>query len=84
VVLVEGNYLLLDAAPWSGLAPLFDLRVMTECPAAAVAARLRARWEGFGLPEAEVARRLEANDLPNARLVLAQSVEPDLRLDTGA
>jgi pantothenate kinase len=84
VVLVEGNYLLLGAAPWSQLAPLFDLRVMTECPAATVAARLRARWEGFGLPEAEITRRLEANDLPNARLVMVQSIAPDLRLDTGA
>lgn len=84
VVLVEGNYLLLDEAPWSGLAVLFDLRVMTECPAAAIEARLRARWEGFGLPADEVTRRLEGNDLPNARLVLARSMVPDLRLDTGA
>ena len=33
-VLVEGNYLLLDEAPWSGLAGLFDLTIFIDVPRA--------------------------------------------------
>jgi Panthothenate kinase len=83
VVLVEGNYLLLDAPPWSGLRSRFDLTAATRCPMAEIEARLRRRWRGYDLPEDEIARRVEENDLPNARRVLAESARPDLYLDTG-
>lgn len=82
VILVEGNYLLLRDAPWSGLAPLFDLTAATACRIETIERRLRARWEGAALPEAEITRRVEANDLPNARLVLERSAEPDIRIRT--
>ena len=32
IILAEGNYLLLDDAPWNGLADLFDLTVMLAPP----------------------------------------------------
>ena len=82
VVLVEGNYLLFDAPPWDAL-PRFDLSVRIAVPEVELARRLRARWEGFGLPEAEVARRVEDNDLPNGRLVEARSRPADLVLRGG-
>jgi Panthothenate kinase len=50
---------------------------------AEIEARLRRRWRGYDLPEDEIARRVEENDLPNARRVLAESARPDLYLDTG-
>ena len=81
VVLVEGNYLLLDAPPWDALAPLLDLAVLLDVPEEALRRRLRARWEG--LPEDEVARRVEGNDLPNGRLVRDRSRAPDLVLRQG-
>ncbi len=40
VVLVEGNYLLLDMAPWDALAPLFDLTLFLPVPEAELARRL--------------------------------------------
>ena len=82
LVLVEGNYLLLDAAPWDAL-PRFDLAVRIAVPEDALRHRLRARWEGYGLPEVEIRRRVEENDLPNARLVEARSRPPDLVLRQG-
>ena len=76
-LIVEGNYLLLAAAPWSALHGLFDTTVMIVVPEAELRARLVARWEGYGLSQAEVMEKLEGNDLPNGRLVTTASIEPE-------
>jgi len=80
IVVVEGNYLLLRHAPWSSLAPLFDVTVMVETPEEELRRRLTARWVGYGLPADVVVAKVEGNDLPNGRFVVAESVEPDYRL----
>ncbi len=77
VIVVEGNYLLLREAPWSGLAPFFDITVLVQVPETVLRARLRARWEGFGLSEAQILTKLDVVDLPNGRFVMAQSAMPD-------
>lgn len=77
VVLAEGNYLLLEDQPWSVLAPFFDLTVMIAPPADELRRRLEVRWRGFGLDEAAVAAKVEENDLPNGRVVLARSRKAD-------
>ncbi len=77
IVLVEGNYLLLDTAPWAGMAADFDITVMVEADRATLRARLTARWQGYGLDAAEVARKVEENDLPNAMTVQLDSVAAD-------
>ncbi len=81
VILVEGNWLLLDAPPWSGLRTGFDIAAFVDCPPAILAARLRARWRAAGLPAAEVERRLADNDLPNALLAMSRSIAPDVLVD---
>lgn len=83
VLLVEGNYLLLNHAPWSDLRDLADVTVMLDCPLEVLEARLMRRWLDLGLPEAEARAKVAGNDLPNARLVLSDSVAPDLRIATG-
>ena len=72
IILVEGNYLLVDARPWWGLRRFFDVTVMIEVPEPVLRDRLRARWEGYGLAEDEIAQKLDANDLPNGRFVRDQ------------
>lgn len=79
VVIVEGNYLLLDEDPWTGL-PRFDLSVRLDVPEEELERRLRRRWESYDLPEDEIRRRIEENDLPNGRRVIERSREPDLVL----
>ncbi|MGF1658909.1 MAG: nucleoside/nucleotide kinase family protein [Rubrimonas sp.] len=83
VILVEGNYLLLDAAPWRDLRPLFDVTAAIRVERATLQARLRARWLGLGLSEAETDAKLAGNDLPNADLVLGASAAPDFWVDGG-
>ena len=80
VLLVEGNYLLLDRAPWAALRALADVSVLLECPLEALEARLMRRWLDLGLPETAARAKVTGNDLPNARLVLSESAAPDLRI----
>lgn len=83
VIVIEGNYLLLDQEPWRGLAPLFDLTIFIAVPEAELERRLIERWLHHGHdPEAARARAL-GNDIPNARLVAAQSRAADITLSQG-
>lgn len=50
---------------------------MIEVPESELRRRLRARWEGYGLTEAEIDFKLERNDLPNGRLVAGTSAAAD-------
>ena len=78
VVLVEGNYLLLDEPPWDGLPP-FDLAVRLDVPEVELRRRLEARWAD--LPPEEARRKVEENDLPNGRRARERSRPPDLTLE---
>ncbi|PPJ47192.1 nucleoside triphosphate hydrolase [Rhizobium sp. KAs_5_22] len=78
IVLVEGNYLLLDQAPWSGLAPLFDFSVFVAPSIDELERRLTARWQGYNLDAAGIDWKLNGNDLPNGRLVIEHSRPADL------
>lgn len=77
LVVVEGNYLLLDRAPWNQAR--YDLSVLLAVDKAELRRRLTARWQGLGCDTAEVAAHL-ANDLANAGLVAANSRAADLVL----
>ncbi len=77
-VLIEGNYLLLNQAPWDELASLFDVTVYIDVPEAEIHRRLIRRWAG--LSKADATAKLEENDLPNARLVHGSSSRPDVVL----
>lgn len=81
IVLVEGNYLLLDRAPWSGLAPLFDFSIFVAPPLDELERRLTARWQGYKLDATGIDWKLYGNDLPNARLVVENSRPADLSID---
>jgi pantothenate kinase len=78
IVVVEGNYLLLDQNPWSSLPPLFDLTVFLRVSQEVLQARLIQRWldQGYDLHGARV--RALSNDIPNARLVAESSIPADM------
>lgn len=84
VLLVEGNYLLLDQEPWSQLAPFFDMTVYLDVPFPELERRLIDRWLGFGFDAATARNRALSNDIPNAELVAARSRKADfvVRPDT--
>lgn len=77
IIVVEGNYLLLDQDPWSQLHRLFDVSVALQVTEAELTERLLARWTGYGLTEDAARARAEQNDLPNGRQVLGHSIAAD-------
>jgi pantothenate kinase len=83
VLLIEGNYLLLDRAPWNGLAGFWDLTIGIEVPLPELEARLVQRWRDHGLMQGAAVARAMSNDIPNAQLVVAGSVSADLMIRQG-
>jgi pantothenate kinase len=80
ILLVEGNYLLLDQAPWDRLAPLFDVTVFLEVDRLELENRLVQRWLGLGHNVGSAQQRALSNDMPNAELVLEESREADFTI----
>lgn len=78
VVLLEGNYLLLNQAPWQSLAPYFSVTVSIDVPMETLHQRLLERWKHHGLTESDALRRAESNDIPNAHTVVQHSVQADI------
>lgn len=77
-VLVEGNYLLLNASPWSDLTDFWDFTLLLDVPVDELETRLVARWRNYGFDPDAARTRAMQNDIPNARLVLSSSVQADL------
>lgn len=80
VLLVEGNYLLLEQEPWASLRPLFDLTAMIQCDEKTLVQRLMQRWEDLNYPEDRARHWIETNDLPNIRTVQLKSGRADVNL----
>lgn len=77
-VLIEGNYLLLDQPGWLQLAPFYTLTIQLDVPLHELKRRLMERWDEQGLSFQEAQTKVQGNDMPNAKLVLAQSRAPDI------
>lgn len=80
VVVVEGNYLLLNTAPWSTLRNVFAATVFVSPSIEELQSRLKQRWLKHGLDPTSAAQRTEGNDMPNAKLVLGESCDADVHL----
>ena len=80
ILIVEGNYLLLNEAPWPELAPLFDLTIWIDVPEAELDRRLTDRWAHYGKTQKEARAWIDSNDMPNIRRVTEGSRVADLTL----
>lgn len=79
-ILVEGNYLLLDAIPWSELASLWDFSIQINVPIDVLKERLVERWMCHEHSQEEAELRVAENDLPNAELTLTHGLPADLTI----
>lgn len=82
IILVEGNYLLLDAPGWREMHELWDLTVLLDVPMEELRRRLVQRWTDHDLPLKQAKDRAASNDLPNAQTVKTLSIEPDIRVQS--
>lgn len=78
VILVEGNYLLLDVEPWNALKRYFDITIMINCDEPVLRKRLTKRWLDLDFTETEARQKVERNDLPNAQEVIDKSRKADI------
>jgi pantothenate kinase len=67
--IVEGNYLLLDKAPWHQCKPCFDEVWFLDVTFDTILPRLIARHIEGGRTAAGAEAKVESTDLPNARLI---------------
>jgi len=77
ILLVEGNWLLLDEEPWCALRALADYRIRIDAPSALVKDRLIARKVQGGLSEAEARAFYEASDARNVERFAAHAGAAD-------
>ena len=83
LVLVEGNYLLLDVEPWTTVRTLLDEVWFVEVAEDVRLARLVARHVEFGRTQDDAWQRATAgSDADNARRVAATKLHADLVVDT--
>jgi pantothenate kinase len=80
VVIVEGNYLLLNRDYWRELNSLFDLTVFLAPSIKAIESRLLDRWLSYGYSPKEAQTKIEGNDLLNAKTILEESLKADLHI----
>ena len=78
VVVVEGNYLLLDRPPWAELSEAFDAVAYLDVPAEVRRSRLIARHVEFGRDPDDAAEFVHRSDEANAVLVDASRTRADL------
>ena len=78
VIVIEGNYLLLNYAPWNTLAPMFGLTICLSPSMDILRGRLVQRWLDHGMTAAGAEARAAGNDIPNAQHVLDHSLQADI------
>ena len=80
IIIVEGNYLLLDQEPWRKIHNFFDTTIMIDCNKDILEKRLIERWESFGLPNDQIKNKVYKNDLPNGLNVISKSISAEFNL----
>ena len=80
MVIVEGNYLLLNEPSWVDLRDHWDYSVFLEVDIEIIKQRLLERWLSFGYSRDEALKKAVMNDLPNAQRILENRLNADLVL----
>lgn len=84
IVILEGNYLLLDMDGWRDLKAFADYTVSVRADESLLRERLIARRIRTGTARDAAVRFVDFSDMPNVRLCLARSAPADLQLETDA
>lgn len=80
ILLVEGNYLLLNQPVWCDLPQYFDMSIFLQVPLETLENRLIQRWLDHGAAYEAAKTRALANDIPNAQVVVQHSQHADFIL----
>ncbi len=80
LIIVEGNYLLLDEPIWRDLNECWVLTALVEIDLRLLRRRLIKRWIAQGFDDQEAEAWIETNDLPNAHRTLRNPIPEDITL----
>lgn len=80
IVLLEGNYLLLDQDGWRDLSKYADYTISISADESLLRSRLIDRRIRTGVEEAAATRFVDFSDMPNVRLCLEKTQPADCRL----
>ncbi|MCF6327470.1 MAG: nucleoside/nucleotide kinase family protein [Devosiaceae bacterium] len=78
IIIVEGNYLLLEHSQWAQSALHYNLKIFIEVPLSILEERLIKRWISYGFDPVAAKERAQQNDLVNAKIVLQESQPADI------
>jgi len=81
LVIVEGNYLLLDVSPWDAIRGLLDESWFVQVDEGVRMDRLVARHVEFGRDEAAARAHALGSDEANAKLIAATAARADIVVD---
>ena len=84
IVLLEGNYLLLDADGWRDLSSFADYTISVQSEEELLRTRLIDRRIKTGVEKEAAIRFVDFSDMPNVRLCLEKTMRADLELQIGA
>ena len=84
IVLLEGNYLLLNEDGWRDLSAYADCRVSVRAEEDMLRARLIDRRVKTGVDREAAVRFVDFSDMPNVRLCLEKTMPADVRLSIDA
>ncbi|EFA85422.1 hypothetical protein PPL_02427 [Heterostelium album PN500] len=80
ILLIEGNYLLLDVSPWNRLHRFFDFTIFIDADRSTLEQRLIQRWLDHQHDHESAVKRAKSNDIPNAIYTLDHSIKPDIKI----
>ena len=80
ILLIEGNYLLLDADGWRDLSRFADYTIVLTADEDMLRERLIGRKMKTGMTREDAERFVEFSDMPNVRLCLDKTMKVDLEL----
>jgi pantothenate kinase len=80
LIVIEGNYLLLDEPGWRELKPMADLTIFIECDEALTRENLLARAERGGRSRRNAVRHYEFSDRSNWERIMGRRLESDVVL----
>lgn len=78
VVIVEGNYLLLEDGAWKDVSSMFDEKWFIDVDIDTAMQRVLKRHISTGKPPDVAKWRIEYNDQPNAELIIKSKKNADL------
>jgi pantothenate kinase len=81
-LIVEGNYVLFDRAPWPELFPLYSTTIMATASRSVLRDRLVERWVGLGMVPQDITIKIEENDMINLDLIMNESAPAEFRVES--